>query len=165
MTDRNEDLPEGSTGPEGEPHSRDESSRGRSDREEDSRDGSRKRGGGEGRRDWDSIVPPEEEHFDSEENYLEALAQWRRLVRRRLEIEPTDWPIYMNVSDTAEMVEETLGFSRSTFYRRIRGLFDYYAQTVVGKKTARREEVIRTILSLQRIEREDEAPSRLFNTP
>jgi hypothetical protein len=134
-------------------------------RYDDSSGDSRKRGGGEDFRDWDSITPPEEEDFDSEENYRKALAQWRRLVRRRLEIEPTDWPIYMNVSDTIEMVEETLGFSRSTFYRRIRGLFDFYAQTIVGKKTARREEVIRTILSLQRIDREDEMPSRPFNMP
>jgi hypothetical protein len=71
----------------------------------------------------------------------------------------------MNVSDTIEMVEETLGFSRSTFYRRFRGFFEYYAQPMVGKKTARREEVIRQILSLQKVNREEEGPSRPFNMP
>lgn len=113
----------------------------------------RKRGGGEDNRDWDSDSPPKEEHFETEEGYQKAYRQWKRHVERKVGLEVEEWPRLVNVSTTAEMYEEACGISRSTFYRRHRWTLDFDAQPINGKVIARRDKVISNILITETVNR------------
>ena len=112
----------------------------------------RKRADGEDIWDWDSIYAPSPSSFDSQETYMEAFRQWCRFAEHVTGADPRDWPEKMNVSDTIELFEETLGVSRTVFYRRYRSMVSFNDQFLTGKKLTDREEPFRVIVSLMKDE-------------
>jgi hypothetical protein len=117
-------------------------------------DESRRRADGEGRYDWDSERPPKTDDFESEDAYREAYEQWRRHVQRQIGIDPENWPLRMNVSDTIDLCEEVFDISRSTFYRHYRRLFEFDAQAMpIGRKAAFREDIIESVMDSDEIDR------------
>ncbi len=115
----------------------------------------RKRADGKGREEWDDAIAPRTSDFDSEEAYQQAYEEWARHVKRRIGIDPENWPRRMNVSDTIEMHKKVFGISRSTFYRYFRYQFDFNAQVCpLGRKAEFRENVIWKIMISDNVDRE-----------
>lgn len=79
---------------------------------------------------------------------MEAFRQWCRYAKHVTGADPRDWPEKMNVSDTVELFEETLGVSRSVFYRRYRSMVRFNEQILTGKKLTDREEPFQVIMGL-----------------